>query len=367
MWVAGMKEHSGKKPKIRVVDDGPSGGDVVRLGTSEEVVRLGEKGAEPVDNAILQRLEVATTAGIEARDVTVEEILDQDGEVESPDGPLEESWGGEGKRWMAVPWGWFVAIGLICVGLAVWSLRHIFQHRHESRLAMERATRAIEEDRRRDEQAESLYQRLEQAVTNYLASSSVEDRLRHVRNPERVAPLMRDWYREQPLEPEEIINLGAFTPVTLDKGSFWVVAVETLSGGRKLLVEQTREDDGRVDWEMDVCYQPMDWDRFVNESPEGKFEFRVLVRADNFYVYEFQNQAEYRSFRLTTLGSEEHLYGYVPRGSVTDERILSLLGKRLRTAPMILELEFLPDVKARRSVVISDVVSATWWVSEDAP
>lgn len=362
-----MKKKSGEKPKLRVINDQAAGGDVVRLGDPEEVLRLGEKGAEPVDNATLQRLEVASSKGVEARDATVEEILDKDGDVESPDGPLEESWGGEAKRWMAVPWGWFVVIGLICVGLAVWSLRHIFEHRHESRSATDRAIEAIEEERRLEAQARDLYQRLEETVTSYLASNTVEGRLKHVRDPERVAPLMRDWYRERSLEAGKDIKLGAFRPVTLEKETFWVVSVETRSGGRELLVEQTEDDEGRVDWEMDVCYQPMEWDRFVNESPEGRFEFRVLVRADNFYVYEFQDQSEVRSLRLTTLGSEEYLYGYVPRGSDADRRIVSVLGKRLRTVPMILELEFPRDLKARRSVIVSDVVSAKWWVTEGAP
>lgn len=362
-----MKKRTGEEPKVRVVDEESAGGEVVRLGGREEILRLGEKGAQPVEaKPVPQRLEIATTAGGEARDASVEEILGADVELESPEAPLEQSWGGESKLWLGMPWGWFAIVGLICVGFSVWSLRHIFQNRHAAEKVTQRATEIVEEDRRKQEEALDLYQRLEKRVGKYLACESTEELLKHVREPERIAPLMRDYYAGRAPEPVTFISLAEFTPLTIKQRSFWALRAETSSGRRALLVEQTENDDGLVDWETDVCYQPMPWEKYIAERPTGRFVFRVTVRPDNFYVYEFADQSVYRNLQLGARGSHETLHGYVLRGSDVAREIQQVLGKRRRSIPMMVELEFVEDAVGKRSVLINEVVSTNWCLVEES-
>jgi hypothetical protein len=363
-----MKERTGEKPKIRVVDDGSAGGEVVRLGGQEKVLRLGEEGVRPIEGKPTpRRLEIEPSEGVEARDATVEEILDAAGGVESPEGPLEQSWGGEAKRWLGIPWGWFAVIGLICVGLSVWSLRHIFRNRHAADEVARRATKIVEEDRRKEEAARNFYQRLEDRVSSYVACASVEELLECVRDPERVAPLMRDFYAENPLVPEEFVSMDQLSPMTYKNRSFWMLRAETSAGYRFLLVEQTDDDDGRVDWETDVCHQPMPWERYIKERPTGSFDFRVSVRADNYYAHEFADQSVYRSLRLETRGSKERLFGYVLKGSEEERSVMAVLGRTLRSMPMMLRIEFPEDAVGKRSVLITEVISQSWCLLDESP
>lgn len=362
----GMKQKPSKQTGIRVVDERESDGEVVRLG-GEGVVRLGG-GSEPVaGRATPQRLEVAKGEGVEARTATVDEILDDTGALESPDVPLEESWGGEAKRWPVVPWGWFVLVTLICVGFAGWSLRHLIENRHVTELAVSRTTELFSDEEQRKEEARVLYQKLKDRATEYLASDTIEERLRHVRHPGRVAPLMSDWYEDHPLKGEKFMELGTFQPLTLDMKPFWVMRVRTDDRRHSLLLEQTEEDEVLVDWETDVCFQPMPWERFVSERPEGEFDFRVEVRPDNFFAYEFSDESSYRCLRLAVRDSREHLFGYVERGSELERRILPLLRRRAWPVPMIVRLRFVPGSAARRSVVISELISERWCLVEDQP
>jgi len=355
-----MKDDSGEKPRIRVVDEESAAGEALRLGEREQVMRLGEQGAELIDNSEPRRLEREAGKKIEAREATVEEILDADGDLEAPEDSLEKTWGAEAKRWLAVPWGWFVLIGLICVGFAVWSLQHIHEHRGEAEEISDRAVEIFAEQRERDQLARAVYERLEGRISDYLASGTIEERLKHVRDPERVAPLMDEYYEEVPLEPDELISVDGLQILTVGKATFWMVRVKTSKMVRVLLVQQTDDDDALIDWETDVCFQPVPWERYVAERPEGAFDFRVTIRLDNYYGYEFSDESIYRGFRLTARNSETHLYGYVRRGSEVERRIVSRLRLEKRPTPMILRIEFPKGSAAKRSVLISEVISESW-------
>ena len=362
-----LKENPSDQPKVRVVDEDSSADGVVRLGDEERVVRLGGGEATTGEPVVARRLEVGTGKEVEARTVTVDEILDATSGVELPEIPLEEGWGGEAKRWLAVPWGWFVLILLICVGFAGWSLRHMFAHRHVTELAVTRTIELMADDVRSEAEARELCQLIEHRIASYLASVTIEERAANVRDAGRVTPLMRQWYAEHPVEPGEFLELDAFQPLTIALRPFWLVRVRTDTGMRPLMLEQTADDDVLVDWETDVCFQPMDWDRFVAERPTGEFDFRVRVAPDHFFAYEFSDEGVYRCLKLTAEGSDEWLFGYVRRGSDIDRRIVPLLGLAGSEVPMILRLRFIEGANARRAVVVSELVSERWCLVDDHP
>jgi hypothetical protein len=350
-----MKKDGASEPAIRVIDDDRHGDDVVRLGGPTRLAAPPPSRLEFVQGP-------AHGVAHEARsqEPGIEEILDVADHVEPAEGPMERGWGGEGKRWLIVPWGWFVVIAGLCLGLAAWSLHHLARHRGAIGEAAARVEQIEATELRQTAQAEQLYQRLEARVTAYLAADSVDQLLPHVRQPERVAALMRDWHAREPVRPARFDSFHTFQPVTLERRPFWIARVETSAGQRTLLLEQTEGDDGLVDWETDVCYQPLPWNQFVGERPAGSFNFRVNAVADNYYTHEFADEGRYRSFRLTARDSAEHLFGYVRRGSRQEQQMLAAMGQSTRPVAMVLEIGFVPDSAAQRAVMIFEVVSPRW-------
>lgn len=360
-----MKKERASEAEIRVVDDdAPEAVEVVRLGEPGGVVRLGAApravAAEP------KRLEFVERPAYDARsqEPGIEEILDV---AESDGVRMEDRWGGEAKRWMVVPWGWFVLAAVPLLGLVTWSLHQLVENRGAAAEATTRAEEIERAELQRTAQAERLCQRLQARVTAYLAAGSVEELAQHARHPERVLPLMRGWYASRPLQPAHFERFMAFQPLTIERRPFWAARAAVAGGApRTLLLEQTEDDDGRVDWETDVCYQPMPWNDYIGRRPTGGFGFRVNVAPDSFYSHEFADERQYRCFRLTALGSDEHLFGYVRRGSRQEQAIVEALGGGARPASMLLELMHVPDSRAARSVVISEVISPRWSLVESA-
>jgi hypothetical protein len=364
-----MKKQPSEQPRIRVVDEEAATDEVVRLGDDEEVVRLGDErpaGKSPGRAVVAKRLEVSADSAPEARTATVEEILDAAGDPAQAAELLEDAWGGEAKRSLRVPWGWFVLILLLLAGLVGWSLRQMFVNRHVTQLAISRTIELVADDAERQAEALELYRTIENRIRGYLASGTVEDLERHVRDPQRVVPLMRNWYRRQPLESHEYLEMATFQPLTIERRPFWVVTVSTDAGPRPLLLEQ-RGDDVAVDWETDVCYQPMAWGAFVSERPAGEHDFRVRVALDNYYAHGFHDESRYRCLRLTAKGSDQHLFGYVERGSALEREVLRAVRTTGHLVPMILRLRCVPDSKGRRAVEVLEVVSERWCVVGDRP
>ncbi len=360
-----MKQEQPGEPRIRVIEEERSVSEVVRLGEPGGVVRLG--GPPRPVAAAPRRLEIVEqpTYEVRSQEPGVEEILDPgDGEGGVP---MEERWGGGGRRRPAVPWGWFVVAGALFAGLVGWSLQQLARNRGAVAAAAAQVEQVQQDELYRTAEAERLYQRLRSRVEGYLAADSVDALAGHVRQPERVVPLMREWYASRPLRAAQLERLLAFQPLTIERRPFWVVRVEVAGGSaRSLLVEQTEDDDGLVDWETDVCYQPMPWEEFISRRPAGGFGFRVNAVADSFYAHEFADERQYRCFRLTVRGSEQHLFGYVRRGSRQEAEMLQATGGGPRPAPMLLELMFVPDSAALRSVMVFEVVSPRWCMVERA-
>ncbi len=177
-------------------------------------------------------------------------------------------------------------------------------------------------------EARQLIDRIEQTIRDFFNTTSVESRARLVRHPERVAPLMRQYYANQAVFSSRLKTIKTLQPLTLDnRGNFWMATVVLANGKtHNLVVEILESGAARIDWETLVCYQPMPWDDFVAQRPTGtSLDFRVYVEPDNFYSHEFGDSERWTCFRLTALDSEETLFGYVPAASDEAQALLRLL------------------------------------------
>jgi hypothetical protein len=146
------------------------------------------------------------------------------------------------------------------------------------------------------------------------------------------------------------------------------VVLITLDSGLegKLVVEVNNPRDAKVDWETFVCWQPMEWDRFVKDRPEGyRGDFRVFVERDQFYNYEFADSEKYQAYRITALNSQEVMFGYAPRNGEIYQVIDQLLTRNNnQKVPMLLRLHLKEGLKSKSGVVIDGIVAKQWLLVE---
>lgn len=289
--------------------------------------------------------------------------------IEREEAQAEEQWATPDEAGRKIQWGWVALVGLIFAGGILWSLLEVGRSKDKQILLVDDAKDFLEKEKREELGAESMIDTIELSVRAFFDSRSVEEMLRYVRHPERVAPLLEIHYGKTPLSPLRVERVFSLDPLTIDnRASFWMVSCE-LAGGqvRQVLVEAISEKEAKVDWETFTCYQPMGWDEFARTRPGGYTgDFRVYVEPDNYYSFEFADSDSFLSFRLTALNGEETLYGYVARNTELEAAIMDTITRNGGGAtPMILRLHLPEGVLSKRGVVVKEMISPRWMFLED--
>lgn len=194
----------------------------------------------------------------------------------------------------------------------------------------------------------------------YYGADTAEGRLVACRDPERVGPLMKEYYSRKPLSSGtcESVKLDGYEDVS---GRTILRGTAMMSGNRRNLIVFEKTPTGLlVDWEYMVNYNPMPWDAYIADKPQNSLDFRVLATASLDYVAPFDNAETFLAVELRCLKTESTLLGYVARDSESGRNLKRILQNEL-DLPIILRLRF-PSQGAPEgnAVVIELIVSESW-------
>lgn len=359
-----MEENPDKK-KLRVLDED---------GVTEEVLRLGHEGKVPESVERVLKPPVPEVAPRLEKEGGVEEFdrrsIEPDIDAIIGAGGADNL--GEDMEWMSdgeqkpVPYGWFILIILLIGGLVGTSALLILRSdSSDVEVAKQAAEERIEENEEDEVEAEALVESIEENLRRYIAADSVDDLMPLVRDAERVKPLMERWYARYPIKVRKFGGLGVFQPLDLEGRLFWLITCMVEGGeSETILMEQTQDGQVFVDWETQVCYQPMPWNEYVEKRPEGEVvDFRVYLQKDwgGFYSHEFSDEESWSVYRLWTRDSEEYLFGYVPKGSKLEEQLIKLSdANKGQPVALHLSLKIPEGTTSPRGVIIEKVVSERW-------
>ena len=283
----------------------------------------------------------------------------------APHATDETHWGRTVVKPVPLPWGWFALLALVLAGAVAWSLSNVIQANRDVQGVQLEATLTLAKYEASDRELSRSLQRMEEVARQFCEARTLDELLTVVRHPARVRPLMERYYATTPLRPlgfQGKIDFLGFDLETVN--TFWNFQVETSDGSAKaLVIEQEPNDVFRVDWEAAVMYQPMDWDRFAEERPEGSaLEFRVSVQETEFYSHEFENADHWHSFRMTTPKGAETLFGYVVRKSPVETALLKALEANPgKPVALTLRLGRPTGLTSRRGVIIEAIASPQWF------
>ena len=337
--------------------------DIVRLGGDPTVLRVIPERVErrPPPDARLELPNLEGAEPLRTHEPGVEALLDAELASLVTD---EVHWGKEVRERPPFPWGWFALLGLVLAGATGWSLNYVIQAGREVQQGQQAALQSMVGTEAVDREIVRSLALMEATVRRYCEAGSIDEMLPVVRHPERVRPLMEEYYAKTPLRPLGFMRRKDFQGATFGTiTSFWVFKVVAGDGRTKvLLVEQESAEVYRVDWETAVTYQPMDWDRYAAERPAGTtMDFRVQLQEDHFFSHEFADENRWSSYRLTTPTGEDTLFGYAPKGSLVEAVIReSLKATPGKPGALILRLRLPEGLLSRRGVVIEKVLSARW-------
>jgi hypothetical protein len=296
----------------------------------------------------------------------VSEILVEEDEFRD----LEEDWAHHSK---SIPIGWFVLAGMIVCGLSGWALFNVFKAQSEIEEFSEEKQEILINHEKEDQEVKETLNLMEQCARGYFAADSIQSMLPYVRHPERVQPLMEHYYQTHDFNPGTFQQFKRIRSMGMESLSFVYGKVNLKDGrSRKAIIEQLPNGTFRVDWESDVCYQPIEWDTYITKHPTEPVDMRVYVEPDNFFAYEFRDESRFNCFKLTTRGSDEHLFAYTEKNSRADLDIQKILSKNAEyggnhKTPMILRLRFPKNTQSKRSVWIDAVLAPRWIYAKPPP
>jgi hypothetical protein len=277
---------------------------------------------------------------------------------------VENVWGEHTKNAKPVAWGWFALLVVLMVGAAIWSLYNIERSGDLSRVIQEEAKSLLSKEEEEERNAARLIDQMEATLRKFHTATTVSSLLPLVRHPERVKPLMEQYYGGKPISINRLRSIRSMSPLTLNnRADFWLASVRQSDDITKNIILQINEDgEALVDWETYVCYQPMGWTDYVTKRPAGTtMDFRVYARPDNFLSHEFNNPSQWLCFQLNAQDSDEYLYGYVDSNSEVAEQMLSAINQNEgETTSLILRLYIPENLEAKRAVIITKIVSANW-------
>ena len=352
------KDKNDRSDEIRVVADSES--------AEEEVVRLDAPKRAPIERkeAASEDRAMPYMMG-DAREV-------EEAKAESVD--PENAWldEAEKKEVNAMPFGWFILLGVAIAGVVFWAVAQNASSSDqggggEAGKPMLKGTSDVPlgkmEEAAEIEKAKAHYDEMEVMVAKFLAADSIEERAKYIRDVDRVLPLMRDYYQRNPLEKLVFKDIPEYHVVSLENYAFVALNVGLEGGGAKPLLLEDSPEGLKIDWESFVCYQPMELERFSEERIVEPVELRAYVERDQFYAYDFADESKFACYRLTFRDSDVDLFGYVERGTKLEEEFRKLFPPDAPLGlknPLILSVSFLPGSRAPRSVKINDLHSRLW-------
>ncbi len=212
---------------------------------------------------------------------------------------------------------------------------------------------------------DSLLGRISMTLKNYFAASSAEEKLKYVIDPQRVEPLMRDFYFRSPLQPMELKSLSSPTSLPFKGVSFWKVDVFFTNGANGFAAMRIIDGVPKIDWESEVRYSSMDWEKWADSKEDTTGVFRVYAILDQYYPEPFTDRTRYVCIKLRTMESTRTVFAYLDAKEPDQEDLIrALAGGQMQECT--LEMKRVKSSSAASPIAaVTKVLSTSWIVVPD--
>jgi hypothetical protein len=205
---------------------------------------------------------------------------------------------------------------------------------------------------------------IESLVKGFLAASTEEQILQHVRDPERTAPKLKTWLAGRNYSAPGFREMVGDTVSPRGEEDVVTVTVRTLDFEAREIVIIGAGDSLKVDWESWVGWSEMSWTEFkAARRAEGKW-FRVHLSSVEYYNFDFSDDRQWACYRLDSPDGVDSVFGYVPRNGDLDEKIRPF--EENTKVKLLLKLRFPADARTDNQVLIEEVSGHEWVESPDA-
>lgn len=201
-----------------------------------------------------------------------------------------------------------------------------------------------------------------EVARRFLAARTNLERLRWVRDPQRVRPALEAFYDRGPGASERFAAIEELGPARMQKMTYQRFEVRLAGKGRRLLCVVPGPRGGKVDFECYARQGSVPWETLLSTPPTEPAEVRVFVEAGSGYAGGFSDAARWRNFTATTPDLDHPVECYAVRGSQAEATLASLV--TFGPTRATLAIRPLADSHARRQFQVVKVLAAGWVVED---
>lgn len=211
---------------------------------------------------------------------------------------------------------------------------------------------------------EGLEEMATAALAAFLDAESLSERLKWVRDLDRVKPIMEAYYathdvkityRNKP-RVENVVENFAISQVEMEDFTTVSITVERVG------------EEFKVDWESFVAYSEMTFAEFKEAKSDKPVLLRVMAAVDNYFNYGFE-ESVYYCLRLEEPKTGEVLYVYAEKTSDVGKALSEQM--KASSGYLVLKLRKAPDGAAKNQALIDEFVQRGWvirpMVEEEKP
>lgn len=200
-----------------------------------------------------------------------------------------------------------------------------------------------------------------EVANRFIAATTHEERLKWVRNPERVGADMEDFFSSGPGASEKVeaivpLPVAAAGPLVFEE------FLAKLEGGRHRIVSVSVDPRGaKVDFGCYAFRGTATWEQLLAGEVEEAEGMKILLQTNNFYVHEFADEQRWMHFKAVVPDLPESLNLYVEREGEMARELKSLEEDGFRATVSVRSVN---GSAARRQFEITGVTSLGWVAEE---
>ncbi len=203
-------------------------------------------------------------------------------------------------------------------------------------------------------------------LNQYWKTESWRAREELVFDPERVFPLMKDYYEVQRSSDPVPGGLVSKARYEIDGVEILIFGYTSNRPTGSLEVAMRRGPDGGflVDWESLVGYGEMSFLDFRSKKPTKPTLFRAYVRRFEYFNFEFADSAKYLCVKVTSEAGDNSIYAYCERSTELGRWLESDLAATGPTGfkGYTLRVSFPENAQSNQCVRLDEVVTPRWLV-----
>ncbi len=214
----------------------------------------------------------------------------------------------------------------------------------------------------------SLIGRFANAIAGYYAATTPEEKAKFVIDGQDLLSTMKQYYKDHPIEKRIVKTLSPPKSLPVHGKAYWQSTVSFDDGSKGFVAMLVVDDKPLIDWESEVRYSTLDWNKWLESKSKETGDFRVYaaIEEEKHSLKPLDAKKEYVILQLTNdLQSGKKVQAYLDLSTFDNRELFRTISKS-KLIECVLTLKQVEVPEAKYPVVsIEKVVSNTWVIPRE--